>query len=60
MLFVAQLCRSVAEFSEALGIAGVEVGVGEDVLDRGDFRFEMLDLAGQAVEIALVLVAELG
>ena len=59
MLVGAEPRRAVGQIGKPLGIAGIEIGIGKHVFDRGNLRLEMLDLARQAVEVALVLVAQL-
>lgn len=51
-------CDALGQFRETPGIAGEQVGVVQRLLVGRDRRFEPLDLAGQPVEVALILVGE--
>ena len=53
MLLGSKPRRAVRQLGEPRRIARVEIGIGKDVLDRRDLGFEMLDLARQAIEVAL-------
>ena len=60
VLFGAGGVDRFGERGEFLRVAGVEVGIVEGFFVAGDRGFDFGDPLGEQVEVALVLVAELG
>src|SRR4051795_5813566 len=57
---LARLLDARREIGEAGRVAGGEVGIVKRLLVPSDLRIERVDLVGEEVVVALVLVAELG